>query len=85
MLGTVGYMLYNNCPLFIQISPLNTLKCFFLAHICSESTLIIILYIHASTRFMLLHIKALYKPEMKRLASESEEIYFFSKFAFDLT
>lgn len=78
-------MLYNNCLLFIQISPLNTLKCFFFTLICSESTLIIILYIHASTHFILLHIKALYRPEMKRLAYESEEIYFFSKFSFDLT
>ena len=78
-------MLYNNCLLFIQISPLNTSKCFFSTHICSESTLIIILYIHASTHFILLHIKGLYRPEMKRVASDSEEIYFFPKFSFDLT
>lgn len=61
----------------------------FSTHICTKSTLgvllIIILYICASTLFMRLHMKVLFRPEMKRVASDSEEIFFFPKFSFDLT
>lgn len=72
-------MLCYNHLLSPQISPLNILNAFSQLDAFSKSILTTILYIKASTLFVFLHIGAICRPEIKMVASDSEEKFIFSK------